>query len=73
MAQYLASGIFIGGCVVPDESETVVWIRGSLLPPERTARCEGCFPTEQNPVDIGGLVDKIFWSQRCNIPGNFAG
>jgi hypothetical protein len=73
MAQYLASGIFIGGGVVPDESETVAWIRGSFLPPKRTACCERGFPTEQNPVGIGTLVEKTFWSQRRNVPGNFAG
>jgi hypothetical protein len=73
MAQYLPSGIFIEGGVMPNESETVAWVRRSLLPPERTARCERGFSTEQNPVGIGGLVEKIFWSQRRNIPGNFAG
>jgi hypothetical protein len=73
MAQYLASGILIGGRVVPDESETMVRIRGSLLPPERTARCERRSPMEQNPVGIGGLAEKTLWSQRRNIRGNFAG
>jgi hypothetical protein len=57
---------------MPDESETVAWIRGSFLPPERAACCERGFPTEQHPVGIGGLVEKIFWSQRRNISGNFA-
>jgi hypothetical protein len=73
MAQYVGSGIFIRGCVVPDEPETLAWIRGSFLPPEGTAGCERGFSTEQNPMSIRGIVEKIFWSQRRNIPGNFAG
>ncbi len=73
MAQYLASGIFIRGGVMPNESETVAWVRRSLPPPQRTACRERGFSTEQNPVRIGGLVEKIFWRQRRNIPGNFAG